>query len=311
MNTIKNSVKKSQTTKAPKKASKVSVRPEVLPQLESMDDFHDSNTTSFVERSVLNRKNVSWMFLSMLSITCLGLTFFYLHKKRNLSTSDDLYVANASDHQVFLSDPASNEILETIFEDREVGAYVATESANNIQNTPEEILNPSIEKAIVAETTIAVNEGNEHKLPTDSSEKQSQDSKLNLNNLPLDSNNLFAHLNEEWLRDSFDTQEENFVESQTGQEFSKRMDALFKNQEKGTPPIRIGNNVSIRDWIYQQHIQGIAYKGFDSCLIINSKVFHIGDIVNAHLNVIWSDIDPVEKKLYFEDALGNSYVSNY
>jgi hypothetical protein len=304
MNTIKNSVKKSQTTKAPKKASKVSVRPEVLPQLESMDDVHDSSTTSFVERSVLNRKNVSWMFLSTLSIICLGLTFFYFHKKRNLSTSNDLYVANASDHQVFLSDPTSNEILETIFEDREVGAYVATESAN-IQNKPEEILNPSIEK------TIAVNEDNEHKLPTDLSEKQSQDSKLNLNNLPLDSNNLFAHLNEEWLRDGFDTQEENFVESQTGQEFSKRMDALFKNQDKETPHVRMGNNVSIRDWLYQQHIQGIAYKGFDSCLIINSKVFHIGDIVNAHLNVIWSDIDPVEKKLYFEDALGNSYVSNY
>ncbi|MDR0393079.1 MAG: hypothetical protein LBH52_02500 [Puniceicoccales bacterium] len=310
MNTIKNSVKKSQTTKAPKKASKVSVSPEVLPQLESMDDFHDSNATSFVERSVLNRKNVSWMFLSMLSITCLGLTFFYLHKKRNSSTSNDLYVASASDYQVFLSDPASNEVLETIFENREVGAYVAAESSN-IQNTSGEILNPPIETAVVAEKTIAVNESNEPALPTGSSEKQSQDPKLNLNNLPLDSNNLFAHLNEEWLRDGFDTQEENFVESQTGQEFSKRMDALFKNQEKEASNVRTGNNVSIRDWLYQQHIQGIAYKGFDSCLIINSKVFHIGDIVNAHLNVIWSDIDPVEKKLYFEDALGNSYVSNY
>ncbi|MDR2769784.1 MAG: hypothetical protein LBB19_04545 [Puniceicoccales bacterium] len=304
MNTIKNSVKKSQTTKVPKKASKVSVSPEVLPQLESMDDLHNSNATSFVERSMLNRKNVSWLFLSMLSITCLGLTFFYLHKKRTPSTFNDTYAANASDHQVFLSDPASNEILETIFEDREVGAYVAAESAS-VQNMPEEILNPPVEK------TIAVNEGNKHALPTDSSEKQSQDPKLNLNNLPLDSNNLFAHLNEEWLRDGFDTQEENFVELQTGQEFSKRMDALFKNQEKETLHVRMGNNVSIRDWLYQQHIQGIAYKGFDSCLIINSKVFHIGDVVNAHLNVVWSDIDPVEKKLYFEDALGNSYVSNY
>ncbi|MDR2396273.1 MAG: hypothetical protein LBD69_00185 [Puniceicoccales bacterium] len=308
MNTIKNSVKKSQTTK---KASKVFVGPEVLPQLESMDTLHDSNATSFVEaRSMLNRKNVSWMFLGMFSMTCLGLTFFYLREKRNLGISNNPYVANASDYQIFLSDTASNEILETIFEDREVGAYVATESSN-VQNTPGEILNPPTEKVIAAEKTIAVNEEHEHALPTDSSEKQSQEPKLNLNNLPLDSNNLFAHLNEEWIRDGFDTQEENFVESQTGQEFSKRMDALFKNQEKETPHIRMGNNVSIRDWLYQQHIQGIAYKGFDSCLIINSKVFHIGDVVNAHLNVIWSDIDPVEKKLYFEDALGNAYVSNY
>ncbi|MDR0755770.1 MAG: hypothetical protein LBE99_02575 [Puniceicoccales bacterium] len=294
MNTIKNSVKKSQTTKAPKKASKVSATPEVLPQLESMDDFHDSNPTSFVERSVLNQKNISWMFLGVISIACLGAIFIYLHKKRNLSTSNDSYVANASDYQVFLSDPAANEVLETIFEDREVGACVATEPSN-VKHASGEILPTSVEKAIVAE------------LP----EKQSQEQKLNLNNLPLDSNNLFAHLNEEWMRDGFDTKEENFVESQTGQEFSKRMDALFKNQEKATPHVRTDNNVSIRDWLYKQHIQGIAYKGFDSCLIINSKVFHIGDVVNAHLNVVWSDIDPVEKKLYFEDTLGNSYVSNY
>ncbi|MDR1254732.1 MAG: hypothetical protein LBJ78_01735 [Puniceicoccales bacterium] len=304
MNTIKNSVKKSQTTKAPKKASKATASSEVLPQLESMDDSHDDNATSFVERSVLNRKNISWVFLSMLSITCLGLIFVYLYKNRNLITSNDSYVADASDHQVFLSDPASNKILETIFEDREVGACVATESSNK-RNTPEAILNPPIEK------TIAANEDHEHILPTDSSKKQSQEPKPNLNNLPLDSNNLFARLNEEWIRDGFDTQEENFVESQTGQEFSKRMDALFKNQKKEALQAHTGNNVSIRDWLYQQHIQGIAYKGFDSCLIINSKVFHIGDVVNAPLNVVWSDIDPVEKKLYFEDALGNSYVSNY
>ncbi|MDR0646871.1 MAG: hypothetical protein LBF43_00340 [Puniceicoccales bacterium] len=304
MNTIKNSVKKSQTTKAPKKASKVSVSPEVLPQLESMDNFHDSSTTSFVEHSILNRKNVSWMFLGMLLITCLGLTFFYVQKKCSMRVSNNPYVANASDHEVFLADTASNEILETIFEDREVGAYVATK-ASNVQNTPGEMLNTPTEK------TIAANEGHEHALSTDLSEKQSQEPKLNLNNLPLDSNNLFAHLNEEWLRDGFDTQEENFVESQTGQEFSKRMDALFKNQEKQASHAIAGNDVSIRDWLYQQHVQGIAYKGFDSCLIINSKVFHIGDVVNAHLNVVWSDIDPVEKKLYFEDASGNSYVSNY
>ena len=46
-------------------------------------------------------------------------------------------------------------------------------------------------------------------------------------------------------------------------------------------------------------------------MIINSKVFHIGDVVNTELNVVWTDIDPAEKKLYFEDESGNSYVANY
>ncbi len=128
---------------------------------------------------------------------------------------------------------------------------------------------------------------------------------------PIAASDLLADLDAKMIRDSFDTQEENFIESQIGEEFSHRPDQLFQSNKPYKPNEMLVSAASIRSWIYHQHIQGVAYKGFDSCMIINSKVFHIGDVVNTELNVVWTDIDPAEKKLYFEDESGNSYVANY
>ena len=67
----------------------------------------------------------------------------------------------------------------------------------------------------------------------------------------------------------------------------------------------------IRAWLHQQHIQGVAYKDFASCIVVNGKVFHLNEVVAPELNLVWSDIDPVEKKLFFYDSNGVLYFINY
>ena len=67
----------------------------------------------------------------------------------------------------------------------------------------------------------------------------------------------------------------------------------------------------IRAWLHQQHIQGVAYKDFESCIVINGKIFHLNEVVAPELNLVWSDIDPVSKKLFFYDANGVLYFINY
>lgn len=117
------------------------------------------------------------------------------------------------------------------------------------------------------------------------------------------------------IRDALDTAEENFIESQVGREFSKRDNMVFQErrptinsetaQFKGDPKERI------QDWLVKQHIQGVAYKDFESCLILNQKVFHLGDLVFPEQSLVWCDIDPVEKKLFFSDEKENLYAINY
>ncbi len=133
-------------------------------------------------------------------------------------------------------------------------------------------------------------------------------------NTHRDYEDIIADLNFDLQRDAIETPEENFIESQTNKEFSDRPDALFqKFNEKNY----LANNtegigdVKIQSWLHKQHIQGVAYKGMNSCFIVNQKVFHLGDIINPELALTWTDIDPKERRLYFIDAKGVSYTSHY
>lgn len=67
----------------------------------------------------------------------------------------------------------------------------------------------------------------------------------------------------------------------------------------------------IRTWLHQQHIQGVAYKDFESCIVVNGRIFHLNEVIAPELNLVWSDIDPVSKKLFFYDANGTLYFVNY
>lgn len=117
------------------------------------------------------------------------------------------------------------------------------------------------------------------------------------------------------IRDAFDTAEENFIESQTGREFSKRDDIIFQDNRPTInaqeAPFKEDPKQSIQNWLARQHIQGVAYKDFESCIILNKKIFHLGDLVFPEQTLIWYDIDPVEKKLFFSDGKNNLYTINY
>lgn len=117
------------------------------------------------------------------------------------------------------------------------------------------------------------------------------------------------------IRDAFDTAEENFIESQVGHEFSKRDNAIFQERRptinSDSAAFKEDPKQSIQNWLSKQHIQGVAYKDFESCLILNKKVFHLGDLVFPEQSLVWSDIDPVEKKLFFSDENENLYAINY
>ncbi|MGX8716638.1 MAG: hypothetical protein ACSW8C_01455 [bacterium] len=148
--------------------------------------------------------------------------------------------------------------------------------------------------------------------------KQYQHDKLasipQLLNAPQEKTQL-VQIEQDNVRDALDTAEENFIESQIGHEFSKRDNAIFQErrptinsedaQFKEDPKQRI------QSWLVKQHIQGVAYKDFESCLILNQKVFHLGDLVFPEQALVWSDIDPVEKKLFFSDEKENLYAVNY
>lgn len=135
-------------------------------------------------------------------------------------------------------------------------------------------------------------------------------------NKPQQANQL-VQLGKDYIRDNFDTAEENFIESQIGQEFSKRKDALFQDKAPTFQQKEAAYNIptplkhDIHQWLIKQHIQGVAYKDFESCLILNEKIFHLNDIVSPEYNLVWSDIDPVDKKLFFSDDSGNLYAINY
>ena len=135
-------------------------------------------------------------------------------------------------------------------------------------------------------------------------------------NVPKQAGQLIQ-MNTDSIRDALDTPEENFIEEQTGQEFTKRNNPLFKDNSKtlNTNHAKFAADVdkkkAMNEWLLHQHIQGVSYKDFESRLIINQKVFHLSEVVSPEYHLVWSDIDPVEKKLFFSDDDENLYTIGY
>lgn len=135
-------------------------------------------------------------------------------------------------------------------------------------------------------------------------------------NVPKQSGQLIQ-LSSDSIRDALDTPEENFIEEQTGQEFTKRDNPIFKDDSKTLTNAqakfvaKVDKKQAMTEWLLKQHIQGVSYKDFESRLIINQKVFHLSEVVSPEYNLVWSDIDPVEKKLFFSDDDGNLYTIGY
>jgi hypothetical protein len=122
-----------------------------------------------------------------------------------------------------------------------------------------------------------------------------------------------ADLKNDAIRDAFDTAEENFIESQTGQEFSYRKNVLFNDRSKTVASkygaFALPNDTKfVYKWLQAQHIRDITYKNFESHLSFNDKIFHLNDIVSPEYRIRWSDIDPVDKKIFFSDANNNRYA---
>jgi hypothetical protein len=125
-----------------------------------------------------------------------------------------------------------------------------------------------------------------------------------------------ADLKNDAIRDAFDTAEENFIESQTGQEFSYRKNVLFNDSSKTVASeygaFALPNDTKfIYKWLHAQHIRDITYKNFESHLSFNSKTFHLNDMVSPQYCIKWCDIDPVDKKIFFSDANNNRYAVSF
>ena len=118
------------------------------------------------------------------------------------------------------------------------------------------------------------------------------------------------------IRDAFDTSEENFIESQTGQEFSYRKNVLFNDRSKTVASkygaFALPNDTKfVYKWLQAQHIRNITYKNFESHLSFNEKIFHLNDMVSPQYCIKWCDIDPVDKKIFFSDANNNRYAVSF
>ena len=125
-----------------------------------------------------------------------------------------------------------------------------------------------------------------------------------------------ADLKNDAIRDAFDTAEENFIESQTGQEFSYRKNVLFNDSSKTVASeygaFTLPNDTKfIYKWLHAQHIRDITYKNFESHLSFNNKIFHLNDMVSPQYCIKWCDIDPVDKKIFFSDANNNRYAVSF
>lgn len=125
-----------------------------------------------------------------------------------------------------------------------------------------------------------------------------------------------ADLKNDAIRDAFDTSEENFIETQTGQEFSYRKNVLFNDRPKTVASkygaFALPNDTKfVYKWLQAQHIRDITYKNFESHLSFNDKIFHLNDIVSSQYRIKWCDIDPVDKKIFFSDANNNRYAVSF
>ncbi len=125
-----------------------------------------------------------------------------------------------------------------------------------------------------------------------------------------------ADLKNDAIRDAFDTSEENFIESQTGQEFSYRKNVLFDDRAKTVASkhgaFALPNDTKfIYKWLQAQHIRDITYKNFESHLSFNDRIFHLNDIVSPQYRIKWCDIDPIDKKIFFSDVDNNRYAISF
>lgn len=127
---------------------------------------------------------------------------------------------------------------------------------------------------------------------------------LQLLNTPYQINYLID-LRNDIIRDHFDTHEENFIELQTGEEYSTRNSPLFQDERpnavaanKRTFSNR--NTKEAQQWLSNQ-IFNVTYNNFYSTIEINGRVFRLNEMVDEKLQLVWNDIDPIEKKLFFND----------
>ncbi|MBP5191404.1 MAG: hypothetical protein J6Z25_02435 [Opitutales bacterium] len=125
-----------------------------------------------------------------------------------------------------------------------------------------------------------------------------------------------ADLKNDAIRDAFDSGEENFIETQTAQEFSYRKTALFDNTQKTIFTHNAHfqfpkHKKSISKWLQEQPIQQITYKQFESYFTLNHQIFHLGDMVDTEQQIQFVDIDPVDRKIFFSDCFKNRYPLSY
>ena len=126
---------------------------------------------------------------------------------------------------------------------------------------------------------------------------------LQLLNMPYQTNHLID-LQNDIIRDHLDTHEENFIELQTGEEYSKRNSPLFQDERPNAVAANkrpFSNNAKeTQQWLSNQTFH-VTYNNFNSTLEINGRVFRLNEMVNKKLQLVWKDIDPIEKKLFFID----------
>lgn len=261
----------------------------VVTMVDAMESWGNANRGSnFIEHKGARR---FWQILILAFMGCLGYWAYDIHKQYTLFNQQALCSA------VVMQEKQSAE--------PKIAPAVVPPAVSVSMVQP-------IAEPIPAQTeasAVAV-------IPTDKEPLANEShSSLKLVNKPFDPI-VIADLKVDAIRDSFDTAEENFIESQSGQEFSKKDTPLFQTsaptitQEQA--PFKIQSTPQdIQQWLLHQHIKGVAYRDFESCFIMNSKIFHLNEVVQPEYNLIWSDIDPVDKKLFFSDDAGNLYSVNY
>lgn len=77
-----------------------------------------------------------------------------------------------------------------------------------------------------------------------------------------------------------------------------------------TPPAQTAaqpDDPAVKRWLDQVAISGIA----GSRMILNQKIFSLGDTVNPELGIRWTDVDPQQKILTFSDKNNNRYTLRY
>ncbi|HCJ11796.1 MAG: hypothetical protein A2Y14_04120 [Verrucomicrobia bacterium GWF2_51_19] len=70
-------------------------------------------------------------------------------------------------------------------------------------------------------------------------------------------------------------------------------------------------NPQTQSWLEIQNIKGVVSRGQESRMLLNNKIFLIGDVVDFPHKLVWVGIDASDKRLYFKDHNGAYYSMNY